>query len=227
MLSPGQCSAEREEHTVSQTKGHTLVETLVVLGIMMTILAMALPHYTKAIRSAKQVAGGEAKRQKNIAREATGGADAMAPAHMRQFARQVYRQTIDAGKFDLVITEVLFVCHTDDEFGAYYYTLIDPDEAIPIQMEAGRLAAQDPAGNTFLLQPVGNGITPGASQPGPLGWDFLSVDMGHMNSDSRHISVLHTNGQQEVIAYPGKFPATPAVAEFSQRFMEEVYPWLD
>ncbi|MBI2435806.1 MAG: type II secretion system protein [Candidatus Hydrogenedentes bacterium] len=201
--------------------GHTLIETLVVLAIISILMAFALPGYVRAIRMAKQVAADEAKRQTYLIREA----DKPAPRtesnpQLRQDARAAFRRLIDAGNFDIYVSELLFVAENDAEFGAYWNTLLNPSSTVPIVFEEGMLVAVDESGQEFLLPPTAGEIIPGAQHKYATVWDFISTNMSNMSLGNLGTSVVYSDGTREYIKYPGNFPATPTVAMLSQRFMD-------
>ena len=209
--------------------GFSLVETLVVLAIIGVMMAIAVPRYVKAIQMAKQVAANEGKRQGHIARLSEGGTASRADpeaAALRASARAAYYQLLDAGKFEFHVTETLYATKNDAEFRAYWHTVIDLDEAVPIEFSGGSLRAKDPEGNVYTLPPQGIDSYAGTSSGAPLMWDFLSTNMGHMDIGNQGITALYPGGSQQYIRYPGAFPCTPEVARLSQRFIDEVLPTL-
>jgi prepilin-type N-terminal cleavage/methylation domain-containing protein len=212
--------------------GHTLVETLVVLAIIGVLMATAMPHYVRAIRSAKRVAVMEGKRQENLVRNA-GGDGARRPVSLanpdllRDQARRAYRTRIDAGDFDFYVTELIFRVSSDAEFRAYWHTLIDRNATGPIvASDGGGILARDPDGNTVALEAAYDGILPGDDEPVPIGWDFLATELGHSAIGDLGASVLQSDGTSYYARYPDAFPVSRTVAELSQRFMDEVAPFL-
>ena len=201
--------------------GHSLIESLVVVAIIMVMLAVTLPHYAKAIRLAKQVSADEAKYQRyigNIAgREHT--------AAVRETACMAYRQLVNAGKFETAVTQVLFVVTNDAQFEAYWNTLINPANNDTLEFDGESLIATDLSGNTHVLKPVWNSRGELTSGRFPLEWDFLSTNMADMTVANNGATVQFAS-HQEYVPYPGAFPITPKVAELSRRFMVEVWPTL-
>jgi len=209
-------------HTPRQSqRGTSLIETLVVLAIIAVLMAFALPSYVRAIRAAKTVASDEAKRQGYIAREAEPKPHA-GPDKDR--ARAAFRTVVDAGGNDTILTEMRYVVTNDDEFEAYYHTLIDINNTFAPEVDdSGNLRAVDFEGNVYSLAPVVNSrgeLTRGSF---PLSWDFISTNLANTANGNIGGSVIWSAGNIEYIRYPGKFPMTPTVATLSQRFMNEVY----
>lgn len=203
-------------------RGHSLLESLVVVAIISVMLAIALPHYAKAIRLAKQVGADEAKRQRMIGR-LVDGAESQA---LRDTARLAYRQVVDAGRFETAVTEMLYVVAGDAEFEAYWNTLINPDNTSPLRLDGERLVAEDFSGNTYVLNPVWNSNGELSRGNFPIEWDFLSTNLADMPVGNMGATVQFTS-HLEYITYPGPFPVTPTVATLSRRFMVEVWPTLE
>jgi prepilin-type N-terminal cleavage/methylation domain-containing protein len=203
--------------------GHTLIETLVVVAIIAVMLAIALPHYGKAIRLAKQTAADEAKRQEQLV--PYGPKFSITPEmdhwDIRETARSAFRHAIDAGKFDLMVTQPLLKVRTDEEFRAYYYTLIDLNAQGPLDFEGGSMVVETPEGVEFVLQ-LADAIEPGDDEPYPIAWDFLSTNMANMSVGSFGVGYVSSDGERPYMKYPGAFPATETVARLGQQFMDEV-----
>lgn len=202
-------------------RGHTLVESLVVVAIIMVMLSVALPHYWSAIRLAKQTAAAEAHHQRTIA-HSVDGPDAPG---MREDARRAYREMVDAGKFETAITEMLYVVTNDAEFEAYWHTLIDPANTEPLEFRDGELVARDFSGEVFFLKRIRDAQGYPARGEYPVGWDFISTNMAHMTVGGLGATVAYST-HQAYVKYPGAFPVTPVVARLSARFMAEVWPTL-
>lgn len=206
--------------------GFSLVELLVVIAIVAVLGAIAFPHYSRALRMAKQVAGDEAKRQDMLAKNVDGGRTlqdflgAATPEELRARARAEFRRPLDAGRFDIFITRPLFVVTTEDEFRAYYHTLIAAESGGPIDFDRNRhLIARTPEGHEYLLPLADDEIIPGDRFPYPLSWDFISTNLGDTSLGLNGTNVLRSNGEQAFITYPYAFPATPVVAELGRQFV--------
>lgn len=213
--------------SLHRSKGHSLIETLVVVAIIGILMATATPSLVRALRMAKRVAVVEGKRQENLVRDLDGAPD-ITSENARQLARAEYRKEIDGGKVEFAVTQLLYKVSSDQEFIAYWYTLIDLREVVPIEYgPRGGLLARDPEGNEYELPPLSYGIEPGDNTPAPLAWDFFATRMAHSAIGDLGASVLYSDGQTEYIQYPGAFPMTRTVAELSQLFMDEVYPELE
>ena len=214
-------------------RGYSMVEMLVVIGLIMLLLTIAVPRYVKAIWLAKQVAMDEGKHQRHIGEwsknvnSARSGSSTgrMTVERLRAIARARYRQTFDAGKFDYHLTEVGCGIRSDEEFRAYWHSLIGPDENAKVEISAGSVTVQDEAGNACTLERIGT-YEYKRHTTYPIAWDFLSTNMQHMTTGNMGITAEYNDGTQAHLRYPGEFPATATVAELSQRFMDEVFPFL-
>jgi hypothetical protein len=206
---------------VQRCRGYTTVESLVVIAIIMVMLSIALPHYAKVIRLAKQVSADEAKHQRNIGSVADGGGYTA----MRETARFCFRQMADTGRFDTAISQMLYVVTNDGEFEAYWNTLINPANDAPLEYDGDRLLAEDFSGREYVLKPIVDSRGDFVAGNYPIEWDFLSTNMADMTVGNRGITAQYLN-HQEYIPYPGAFPCTAKVAELSRRYMIEVWPTL-
>lgn len=195
-------------------QGFSLVETLVVLAILSILMAMLVTSLTKALRMAKATAAGETMRHGGIERSM----DEPSPLdNPRAAAREAFRQTVDYGKGETIVSELLFVVQTDDEFRAYWHTLLNPRNSGPVEFsEDGTLMAQKPSGHLFRLPRVGTDRVSGY----PIAWEFISTDLSETSRGDLGGMVVYHGGATEYVRYPGPFPMTPAVASLSHRYME-------
>lgn len=202
-------------------RGHTLVETLVVLAIILILMALYLPTLAKAMRKAKEVAGKEALRQQGIGKMAD-GVNSARPGESRPGraeAQAAFRRELDIGKGDtMIVSEMLYVVKSDDEFRAYWHTLLNPDNAAPLTYASGGLNAYDEDNNRYVL-PVAETFA-GRTETYVLGWEFISTDLDETSSGTIGGNVLFSDGHSAYVRYPGEFPMTPTVAELSHAFME-------
>ena len=106
-----------------QSRGHTLIETLVVLAIISVLMALYLPTLSKAMRQAEKVASKEAMHQQTIGRMAdsansAGRGGQSSPS--REECRAAYRQNLGPGSArttDVYATELLYVVNNEADFG--------------------------------------------------------------------------------------------------------------
>jgi prepilin-type N-terminal cleavage/methylation domain-containing protein len=212
------------ETPMQKRSGFSLVEMLVVLAIITILMALYLPVLQRAKRKAEQVAVKEAMRQgyigaaadqANIARPSGTGT----PPD-RAECRAAFRQTIDIGKSDMIVTEMLYHVSSAGEFRAYFFTLIDATATGPLEFsESGSLIATDDKGNTFDLQPLGDMLSLGGGTP--IAWEFLSTDLSETSTGTLGVEVIYGDGHVEYLPYPSRFPAVAVVAKLSHRFMEQ------
>lgn len=203
-----------------RTRGFSLLELLVCVAIIGFLLAMYSSSLTKAMRMAKDTATGEAMRQGNIARQSEPGERALANSEaLRQQARDYFRRTVNNGTEDALITQILFKVETDDEFRAYYHTLLNPENTEPLVIDQGVLLAKDELGRVFNLTSIDKaGTTPSASFA--IAWQFLSTNGAEMGGFSRSIRVQYNDGRVLSLIYPDRFPVSPTVAELGHEFMK-------
>ena len=200
--------------------GHSLVELLVCIAIIGTLMAMSMPVYVKAMRKAKEVGVSESMRQSHIARQADKANIARPDSpdgQEREACRAAYRREMSDGSGDgvIVVTEMLYDVETEEEFRAYWHTLIDPDAAAPLVFDgSGNLIAEDEDGTAFTLAPIR------AGEHGMV-WEFLSSDPRESSAGTLGTVVGYPDGHTEYVRYPQRFPACRSVAELSHRFMVE------
>ena len=202
--------------------GFSLVELLVVIAIISILMALYLPVLQRAKRKAEQVAVKEAMRQgyigvaadqANIARPRRTGTG---PG--RDKCRAAFRRTVDIGKTDMIVTEMLYRVTSVGEFRAYFFTLIDATASGPLEFsESGSLIATDNMGNAFHLQPLSD--LPSVDGGIPLAWEFLSTDLSETSAGTLGVEVIYGDGHVDYLPYPSQFPAVATVAKLSHRFM--------
>jgi len=204
--------------------GFSLVETLVVLAIISILMAMLATSLTKAVRMAKGAAAGEAMRQGAISRMAdTGPARTLsADQEIRLDARRAFRQAIDTGKGQMLLSELRYVVRNNAEFRAYWHTLLNPAASFPLTFaDGGSLVARGPGGKEFVLPPIG---TRGADRLGryAVGWEFISTNLAQTARGDLGGNVIYNDGHRQYELYPGRFPMSEPVARLSQQFVDGI-----
>ncbi len=200
--------------------GFSMVELLIVIAIILIIAGMYMGVLSRARSKAMQVVAVEAARQSYIGKLAKGAniARPQRETYGRGECRRAYRQTLQTGSGDALVTELLYEVRTEAEFRAYWHTLINPDASGSLEFERGALVARDEDGNEHVLGPLELDRTRGKSFP--IGWEFLSSDMSEMSSGSIGANVMYSDGHVEYIAYPGRYPVCSTVAALSHRFVQ-------
>lgn len=195
-------------------KGYSLLETLICVAIIAILMALQLPVLSKALRKAKEVAVKEGLHQRQIASMAGDTQFDARPG--RDTCRAAYRQMYQ----ESWVTELKYVVRTEQEFAAYWNTLIRPSATEPLEYTAsGELVAQDALGNVYYLKALNPADPPG--ETAIVGWEFISTNLAETTSGTLGTNVLYTDGRAVYIRYPGEFPMTRLVAELSHRFVVE------
>lgn len=207
--------------------GFSLVELLVVVAIIGILAAMYASTFVKVHDKAKQVVAKEGMRQGNIGRMADSANSARrhvkaAPDSdvVREQCRAAFRE--DVGD-EVFISKPLYLVQNDDEFRAYWHTVLNPENEEPVEFDGAHLVARDPEGNSFSLEIVDGFIdssTVGSTEA-VIAWEFLSTHLGDGNTGSIGANVLFVDGNVDYVRYPGQFPVTRTVAELSHQFMED------
>ena len=136
----------------------------------------------------------------------------------RAECRAAFRQTVDAGKYDMIITDMRYAVHNEAEFRAYWYTLIDSAASEPLEFtSSGALKAWDDLGDLYELVPMSAFSWDGT--PIPLSWEFLSTDLSETSLGTLGTEVIFTDGHVEYFPYPSEYPAVWSVAELSHLFV--------
>ena len=200
--------------------GFSIIELLVTVAIIGMLMAICSSALGKAMRAAKGIASGEAMHQKQIAKMATEQEKSPDPPTPED-AREAYRQVLDTGKNEAIMTEVLYVIRDDSEFRAYWNTLLNPENTdTPEYASDGSLVAYTKGGNEFQLAPMGDAAE---LQKGPyvVGWEFLSTVLSETSTGTLGSNVMFSDGHIDFVRYPGEFPVTAAVAKLSHEFVED------
>ena len=201
-----------------QRNGFSLVELLVVIAIISILAMMQVKAGIKALRQAKSVATGEAMRQSkigNMSDNANRGRLSDDDVKTRENCRQAFRQMYETGKQQAAVTEVYYALRTDQDFDAYYHTLIDPDNEDELEFVDNKLKAYTKDGAEVLLEPLSDRVTGVVAM-----WEFLATRMSNMSTGT-NIRIMYNDGHVESLQYPGRFPASRIVAELGQEFMDK------
>lgn len=210
-----------------QSRGFTLVELLVVVAIIGILAAMYASTFIKVREKANQVVAKEGMRQGNIGRMADDANSARrhrkaSPESeaVREQCRAAFREDVGNG---VVVSKPRYLVRNDDEFRAYWHTVLNPDNDAPVEFNGDSLVAVDLHGNRYTL-PLVDGFLDSRTAQGhdvPLAWEFISTHLGDANTSSIGANVLFVDGNVAYVRYPGAFPITRTVAELSHRFMED------
>lgn len=204
------------------SRGYSLLELLICVAIISILMAMYASTLSKALAKAKQVAATEGMRQQGIGRMAD-SANSVRPdqrqsvdALLRAECRAAYRQWVDLGQSQTYATEMLFVVRNEAEFRAYWHTLINPENDAELERSGNGIVARDESGEEYVLLPQDTFI----GETYPVGWEFLSTNLGDTGLNGLGLNVLYSDGRVAYLTYPGGFPACRAVAELSQQFVD-------
>jgi competence protein ComGC len=203
--------------------GFSLLETLVVLAIVMVLLTFLVPVLTKALRMAKRTAAGEEMHSERVGEVATavheGEPEKLTPEQAVLQARESFHHENAAGQ-KKIVSHLLFAVKNDDEFRAYWYTLLCPaNAALPEFNHHGALIAITPEGHRYELPPVRGKET---TTTHIVAWDFISTRLEETGRGDLGGNVVYSDTRIEYMPYPRQFPMTQMVAELSHRFYMDV-----
>lgn len=206
-------------------RGHSLVESLVVIAIIAILFATQAPALSRAVRAARQMEAQHSIRQEGIGRmadNANSDRTYRRASVTRDEARAAFRRAVKVAQGEILVTEMLYEVRTEAEFRAYWHTLIDPAASAALEFDGGYLEARDPeSGETFELRPVEESFMPSGDYVRM--WEFLTTRGDSSTASTGRITIMKANGQIDALRYPGEFPAVRVVAELSQRFAD-AYP---
>jgi len=204
-------------------QGFSLLELLICVTIIGILMALYIPVLGKAKQKAVQTAEKEGLRQHQIGKMAAGvnAGTTLTSIPDRDECRLAFRHEIRVGKHDMIVTELRYVVQSEAEFRAYYHTLIEPASTDPLEYDRrGNLVAKDPEGNTFALRSM-DLLT--EKEVVVIAWSFLSSDMSESSSGAFGAEVIYTDGRVRFVRYKEAFPALPAVAVLSHKFMQTYF----
>lgn len=178
------------------------MELLIVVAIIGFLMAMYMSTFSRVYRQVKTETARATMNQtagayKEMVNEHPSIAD----------CRNDFFQKIGKNKFMCLL---YYRVQSDEEFIAYWHTLLNPDSDVNPQFKKNYLVATDPSGNTYKLRSYIMrwsfiAYKNGGVEPQPLGVDYHNPD----------------TGQFDYMRYPSEFPATPIVAALSYEFLEE------
>jgi prepilin-type N-terminal cleavage/methylation domain-containing protein len=203
--------------------GFSMLELLIVVGIISILVLMYLVTFQKVLGKVKDSARAEAIRQDMLGREAAAiheGPLRDEPATPEE-CRQAFRKRLDTGKEKILVSELLYVVKTPEEFRAYWNTMLNPNSIYPPVYEGTTLMALDPEGDVFPLPAIMDSHSAAHDKHGafPIAWDFLSANPSDNTSNSIGAEVLFSDGHMEYVRYPGQFPCVKEVANLTRKFV--------
>jgi prepilin-type N-terminal cleavage/methylation domain-containing protein len=204
-------------------QGFSLLELLICVAIIGILMMLYLPVLGKAKQKAIQTAEKEGLRQDYIGKVADGvnAGTTLTSIPDREECIEAFRHEIRVGKDDMVVTELRYVVESEAEFRAYYNTLIEPTSTDPLEYDNnGNLVATDTEENTFALRPID---LLSEKEIVPIAWSFLSSDLSESSSGALGAEVIYTDSRVKFVRYKEAFPAMPAVAVLSHKFMETYF----
>jgi Tfp pilus assembly protein PilE len=206
--------------------GYSILELLIVVGIISILVFLQLGSMHRVLGKVKNTARAEAIRQDALGREADAvheGPMRTEPA-TRQECIDAFRKTLHTGKEKMLVSEMLYVVTSGDEFQAYWHTMLNPENFYTPEYEGNTLVARDPDGKVFRLPALYGSHLDANAKHGtfPIAWDYLSSNLADNTSGEIGAEVLYSDGHMEFVGYPGKFPAVREVTELSRQFVVDL-----
>ena len=207
----------------TRNAGWSLIETLVVIAIITILIALQTPIFSKALRKAQETSISATQRDShigkladdaNIARERLGPVNT---AELRARARAAFDSTLRTGVGDIRTTQLLFAVSNDDEFRAYWNTLINPAAQFELEGSlSGGVIVRNSLGEEFALPLLSQYNGPGV----PISWELISTDLSQTTSGTLGAVVQFSDGRSEFVRYTHAFPVTETVAHLTRVYLD-------
>ena len=203
--------------------GWSLIETLVVIAIIAILMALQFPVFGKALRKAQETSVSLTQRDSHIGRMADSAnivRERLGPVNseeLRNRARAAFDSTLTTGIGQVRTTELVLAVSDDDEFNAYWHTLINPAAQWELEGSlAGGLVARDEWGQEYQLPVLSHYNGPAV----PVSWELISTDLRQTTSGTLGAVVQFSDGRSEYMRYPHGFPMTETVARLTRVYLD-------
>lgn len=208
-----------------QNRAFSLLEVLVAIAIIGALMLLLLSHLGPAQKVAEERVRKEGFRQLAIHQYSEPDSSG---AYFAPFGCEVTRSaflqrvTVAGTGQESYITEMKYVVRSQEEFAAYYHTLLDKANTSQLEWQGSALVATAPGGGEHLLPPLLNWVEANKLYGRfPVMWEFVSTNPSEMTASPYRVGVFWSDGSVTSETIGDAWPISTATARLGHVFLSQ------